>query len=436
MIYALKPVCKKNWIRKNGTSPLSIQYCMNSRQRTLLDTGISIPPDYWDKKLLRIYPDLPSFHGDPKILNQELSRMMRLAEDILHFCIKNTKENPLVFLKTTFAPDFDISLLEKRRALVTNLDVYYQFDQYIDSKKRRIAPSTVLIYREVKKYLQAFEKYRGRKITFESFDLDFYDAFIDFMTYEYESYRYIHLKKKGIKINTMGKVIKHLRLFLKDRIRRKIIPEIDLSEYKVMEEIADATFLDMYEIETIFKLDLSLSPKLDIARDLLVLGCLTGLRFSDFTTIEPEDIRNGKLHVKQQKSEHWVVIPLRPIAQEILIGKFRGRIPRLSNASFNDSIKKVCRVADISESIKFSYKKGNKQIEEIKPKYNWVTSHTCRRSFCTNEFLAGTPVELIMKISGHRSLKDFYRYIKVTPDQAAFQIEKIWREREQMSNAQ
>ena len=409
---------------------------MNSRQRTLLDTGISIPPDYWDKKLLRIYPDLPSFHGDPKILNQELSRMMRLAEDILHFCIKNTKENPLVFLKTTFAPDFDISLLEKRRALVTNLDVYYQFDQYIDSKKRRIAPSTVLIYREVKKYLQAFEKYRGRKITFESFDLDFYDAFIDFMTYEYESYRYIHLKKKGIKINTMGKVIKHLRLFLKDRIRRKIIPEIDLSEYKVMEEIADATFLDMYEIETIFKLDLSLSPKLDIARDLLVLGCLTGLRFSDFTTIEPEDIRNGKLHVKQQKSEHWVVIPLRPIAQEILIGKFRGRIPRLSNASFNDSIKKVCRVADISESIKFSYKKGNKQIEEIKPKYNWVTSHTCRRSFCTNEFLAGTPVELIMKISGHRSLKDFYRYIKVTPDQAAFQIEKIWREREQMSNAQ
>ena len=51
----------------------------------------------------------------------------------------------------------------------------------------------------------------------------------------------------------------------------------------------------------------------------------------------------------------------------------------------------------------------------------------------TNEFLAGTPVELIMKISGHRSLKDFYRYIKVTPDQAAYQIEKIWKERELMA---
>jgi len=62
-----------------------------------------------------------------------------------------------------------------------------------------------------------------------------------------------------------------------------------------------------------------------------------------------------------------------------------------------------------------------------------LTSHTCRRSFCTNEFLAGTPVELIMKISGHKSLKDFYRYIGVTPDQAAYQIEKIWKEREQVS---
>lgn len=56
-------------------------------------------------------------------------------------------------------------------------------------------------------------------------------------------------------------------------------------------------------------------------------------------------------------------------------------------------------------------------------------------SFCNNEFLAGMPVEL-MKISGHRSLKDFFRYIKVTPDQAAFHIEKIWRERELVTAAQ
>lgn len=53
----------------------------------------------------------------------------------------------------------------------------------------------------------------------------------------------------------------------------------------LVEEIADATYLSMYEIETIRNLDLSLSPKLEMARDLLVLGCLMGLRFSDFSNI-------------------------------------------------------------------------------------------------------------------------------------------------------
>ena len=46
--------------------------------------------------------------------------------------------------------------------------------------------------------------------------------------------------------------------------------------------------------------------------------------------------------------------------------------------------------------------------------------------FCTNEFLAGTPVELLMKISGHKNLKDFYRYIKISPEEAAEKIKKIW----------
>src|SRR5688500_526098 len=79
---------------------------------------------------------------------------------------------------------------------------------------------------------------------------------------------------------------------------------------------------------------------------------------------------------------------------------------------------------------KHSYKKSNKDVIEVKPKYAWVTSHTCRRSFCTNEFLAGTPVELIMKISGHKSVKDFYKYIRITPEEAANKIKMIWEKRE------
>ncbi len=52
-----------------------------------------------------------------------------------------------------------------------------------------------------------------------------------------------------------------------------------------------------------------------------------------------------------------------------------------------------------------------------------------QKSFCTNEFLAETQVELIMKISGHKSLKDFYNYIKIAPEQAGERIKEISKRR-------
>ena len=56
-------------------------------------------------------------------------------------------------------------------------------------------------------------------------------------------------------------------------------------------------------------------------------------------------------------------------------------------------------------------------IVTVKPIYAYITSHTCGRFFCTKEFLAGTPAELIMKISEHKTGKDFYKYIRITPDE-------------------
>ena len=91
------------------------------------------------------------------------------------------------------------------------------------------------------------------------------------------------------------------------------------------------------------------------------------------------------------------------------------------------------KLSGIAQQIKFSHKKGNCDIITVKPKYGWITSHTCRRSFCTNEFLAGTPVDLIMKISGHKSLRDFYRYIRITPEEAGQKIKEIWLNRGDMS---
>lgn len=111
---------------------------------------------------------------------------------------------------------------------------------------------------------------------------------------------------------------------------------------------------------------------------------------------------------------------------------FRENLEISSNPDFNRNIKVIGKLAGINNRITFSSKKGNTQVKITKAKCDWITSHTGRRSFCTNEFLAGTPVKIIMQISGHKREKDFYRYIKVSPEQAAEIIKKIWQERNNM----
>ena len=240
-------------------------------------------------------------------------------------------------------------------------------------------------------------------------------------------------KKVGLKINTIGKTIKQFRTFLRNRIRKRIIAPIDMEGWAIIEEEVDAVYLNWEEIQMMYKLDLSELPYLVECRNDFVLACYTGLRFSDFSKLTAKDIRNGMLYKKQQKSNHWVVIPLRYEAKEILKLRFEKEALPQSNAEFNKHVKTIAKLAGITTVINHSYKKGNKNVVISKPKYEWITSHTGRRSFCTNEFLAGTPVELIMKISGHKSVKDFYKYIRITPEEAGQKIKALWEERGQMT---
>jgi len=280
----------------------------------------------------------------------------------------------------------------------------------------------------MKEHLLEFEKFRGTPFTFDSLDLTFYEELVDFLTYDYVLRRRKG-KMVGLKMNTIGRTIKQFRTFLRNRIRKRIIPEIDMNGWTILEEEIDAVYLTVAEITQVKTVDLSNYPELICHRNDFVVGCLTGLRFSDFSDLSATDIRGDYLYKKQEKSDRWVVIPLRTDAKKILLERFAKKIPVPSNAEFNLAIKSIARIAGINEQIKHSHKKGNKDIVKIKPKYEWITSHTCRRSFCTNEFLAGTPVELIMKISGHKSVKDFYKYIRISPEEAAGKIRKIWESR-------
>jgi site-specific recombinase XerD len=440
MLLPIKPICRAKRARKDGTAPIFLQYCFSATKRTLLNTGIYIPPQYWHPKLLRVSPQLPPEYGSPVKLNDELLRQKRLVEDLVAEATRKQITDKGTFVKKAFSPTLDLRSLDERVTTVAKQeaakkeakqDIYYQFDEYIKTKERKVSKATLTVYSNVKGHLQAFEKYRQGKISFASFDFNFYHDFIDYLTFEH-----VHMRRKtvltGLKLNTIGKTVKHLRGFLKDRVKRKIIAPIDLTDFKIPEEEIDAIYLSHQEIIAIYQTDLSEHAHLIEYRDLFVLGCLTGLRFSDFSTLKPEDLQRDMLYKKQEKSDHWVIIPLREEAKHIFTRQFKDLIPALTNPEFNRHIKTIGKLAGLNRSIKFSYKKGNKSIEVIKPKYDWITSHTARRSFCTNEFLAGTPVELIMKISGHKRTKDFYKYIRISPEEAANKIKELWIKRDGM----
>jgi Phage integrase SAM-like domain len=280
----------------------------------------------------------------------------------------------------------------------------------------------------MKAHLKSFESFTKEPVTYDSFDMNFYEEFVKYLTYDIVQLRRKEVIK-GLKVNSVGKTIKHLKSFLKDRMRKKIIPFMDLVAYKVMEEEVDAVYLTWQELSLIYHLDLSELINLEKYRDLFVLGCLTGFRFSDYSDIKPEEVRGGMLYINQSKTLSTVVVPLRTDAKKILIDKYRMQMPQVSNPNFNYYIKEVVQLAGIDEMIKITHKRGNKITEETRPRYAWIMSHTCRRSFYTNEFLDGTPTNLIMSINGHKAEKAFRRYIKADQVQKAHMIKKLWDSR-------
>lgn len=434
MLFPLKKICQAKNVRRDGSSVIYIQYCFSSSRRTMLGTGIDISYSYWDDKNQKVKDSLPEEYGNAAQYNYALKRMFRCAEDLVECAIKRKMADPRAFVKNTFTPEFDsIKLIDIAKEMDSgnekiNMNVFYQIDEYVKSKMWKVTPKMDGIYRNMRARLKAFEVYRQKEITVDSIDYSFYEEFVEFLMYEYVQRRF--QGKKGLKVNTIGCTVKQFRIFLKNRMLKKIIPIIDIEGWTIMEEEADAVYISWEEIWKIHNVDLSESPHLEDYRNDVVLGCLTGLRFSDFSQLAESDVRGDLLYKKQQKSNHWVVIPLRPEAKKILENRFRKGVKPQTNPEFNRHVKTIVKLAGITQPITHSYKKGNQRIVETKPKYEWITSHTCRRSFCTNEFLAGTPAELIMKISGHKSLKDFYRYIRVAPEEAAGKIRDIWERRE------
>lgn len=143
-----------------------------------------------------------------------------------------------------------------------------------------------------------------------------------------------------------------------------------------------------------------------------VLGCLTGARHSDYSRFTEANVTpTGNLVYVSQKTHIKAELPLSPVARQILFATgtpFSGAYKReVSDPCFNETIRNICKLCDIDQEIPL-YRKGQFWRG---PKYEAVSSHTSRRSFCTNLYLRCRDLLLVSRLAGHSSTTMTERYI-------------------------
>ena len=406
------PYLMMNRVSQDGCTPLYVCYNYNRTRRTLISTGYSIKPVHWDDKKKWIKRACPQFEEIDVVLTKITSK---LGEILIH-AVDNGID-PTV--------DFVLLELEKNKKYEQRSNQVKLFDvleQYIEEKKTVVSPDQIKDYKTLRKHLTNFKEYSTQPITFRNLNLKFYTEFMDYLFYK-------AVKpdgKVGLVTNSAGKVIRLLKGFVHYQIAKGIIPNIDLKNFKVVEEETDAIYLNEKELAAIYKLDLSDDLELEQIRDVFIVGCFTGLRYSDLSTLNSEHIDsiNGNINIKQRKVHKAVVIPLIDYVPDIL-KKYDYELPKVSSYRFNERVKELGKKIKLYQKVEVVLKKGNVRVTEVLDKWEMISSHTCRRSFCTNMYLSGFPAEELKRISGHKSPAAFMRYIKVDNQQAANRLKEL-----------
>lgn len=190
--------------------------------------------------------------------------------------------------------------------------------------------------------------------------------------------------------------------------------EIDLEE-------THSIYLSIIDIARIYYFR-GLTKKQERIKDLFVVGCLTGLRYSDYSTLTSSNFRDGFITKATKKTKVTVVIPVHDFVQEIF-DKYQGNIASgLTTQHFNRYMKKIAQQIGFNDKVTFSYTRGSALVTETHEEWELVSSHTARRSFATNMVIQGVPTYQIMAITGHTTEKSFFRYLRLTKDNIACQI--------------
>lgn len=382
--------------------PILLSFSFNSN-RIWIQTGERIDSNKWD---------------DDK---QKVKSSAIGAADINNV-LQKKKDDVMSIYRNAIAVGIEPSVKYIREALKGNKitarkSVFYLYEEFIRSNAN-FSAGTIKKLNTNLQHLRDFAKKEGT-IEFKYID----DAFIN----RFERYYINDLKHTN---NTIHKNIGNFKWFLKWASKNGYASEINLSiSGNIRQNENEIIALTVDELKAIMNLKLT-DFYMSVARDAFLFGCFTGLRFSDIQKLKKEDIEADCINVAIQKTKNYLKLPLNSQAKAIL-RKYKDSplnlaIPVYTGQKVNNNLKKIGALANLNRSIiKIRYR-GSTILKETLPLHKTLHFHCSRKTFISYMFSQGISPEIIMKLSNHKTHRNFSRYNDIQEQQKSDALNKAF----------
>ena len=286
--------------------------------------------------------------------------------------------------------------------------------EVLEKRSRRKSEHYAAVYDAIIKHINNFSLEFDCDIFTNSITAEFLDDFI------------IYLEDQGLRHNTIVGYILKIQTLVRRASQYNYAVDNSYDEIDLKCEPTNAVFLSMNEITRIYYYKFEKQDKRkakERIRDLFILGCLTALRYSDYSTLTADNLQDRYIVKRTKKTNVDVKIPAHDYVLEIF-AKYHGCVPcKLCIQYFNKYLKVIMQEIGLTDKVTFSYTKGGKLVTVTREKWELISSHTARRSAATNMYLTGRMKTLeIMRLTGHRTEQNFFRYIRLTGDDTARSI--------------
>lgn len=383
-------------------------------------TGIKVLPSNWIKRSGKSGREYLKT-GSPKaiIIQNQLRTIETAAKDVFDLYILNNGKAPEPEMLQQLL-DIKLERVEPKKKLT----FFEFFEQCLERRekamlndgKRTTGNTTLTKYRQTRRVLTDFEVFDGKKITFNSIDIDFYHRWLDWMLDDCEW-----------KPSNVNKHIANLKKVLNDALDAGLTENTShtKSQFKKINEVpAFAIALSNEEIDEVFNLNLSDSARLERVRDCFIISCCTGLRYGDMSKLTHKHIltkgEKRYIQIQTQKTGKPTSLPVIDERLKQLLDKYhdsdRGFPKPYTNQEMNRELKKIGQRCEQLQKVEyFTEQQGREKIEMERMRWELLTTHTGRRSFATILYNKGLPPQYIMLLTAHKTEASFFRYVRITP---------------------